>query len=302
MTAVATYTAPGPSLLSAVRRVLGDADEALVCVAFAQVRGVELLRKELSDVAARKSARVLVTTSFGATDPRALAAIVDTKALVGVLNPAGATFHPKVFLGRRGRTIRAIVGSANLTGGLFTNVEVAMGIDGNHDDPALHRLWSWAEETWSDPRVERWMPPLGVVAAEAIEPELLALMQRVAMESPEVYTLGPRPRPNWLREVATSGAWVETERSRERSGAPVFVPSWMLNLAWEALRSRGTLSNRELLDDLRVHRSSFVCALLARLPEIERVPGRDIVLRWTGGAPEPVNAGGDGKRMPSSSR
>jgi hypothetical protein len=140
-----------------------------------------------------------------------------------------------------------------------------------------------------------------VVAAEPIEPELLALMQRVAMESPEVYTVGPRPRPNWLREVATSGAWVETERSRERSGAPVFVPSWMLNLAWEALRSRGTLSNRELLDDLRVHRSSFVCALLARLPGIERVPGRDIVLRWTG-AREPVNAGGDGKRMPSGSR
>ena len=52
------------------------------------------------------------------------------------------------------------------------------------------------------------------------------------------------------------------------------------NLAWDELRSRGTLSNRTLLGDLRVHRSSAVCAILARLPQVERVPGREIVLRW----------------------
>lgn len=53
----------------------------------------------------------------------------------------------------------------------------------------------------------------------------------------------------------------------------------MLNLAWDALRANGRLSNTELLE-MRVHRSSFVCALLARLPGV--TPGkRPVVLRYT---------------------
>ncbi len=54
----------------------------------------------------------------------------------------------------------------------------------------------------------------------------------------------------------------------------------MFNLAWDRLRTHGTLSNSELLNDLRVHRSSAVCAILARPPQVERVPGKEIVLRW----------------------
>jgi hypothetical protein len=46
------------------------------------------------------------------------------------------------------------------------------------------------------------------------------------------------------------------------------------------LRTHGTLSNVVLLNDLRVHRSSAVCAILARLPGVERVAGKEIVLRW----------------------
>ena len=53
----------------------------------------------------------------------------------------------------------------------------------------------------------------------------------------------------------------------------------MLNLAWDTLRARGRLSNREMLEELRIHRSSFVCAVLARLPGVTVEPGRSIVLR-----------------------
>jgi hypothetical protein len=35
-------------------------------------------------------------------------------------------------------------------------------------------------------------------------------------------------------------------------------------------------SSTEILND----RSSAVCAILARLPQVERAPGREIVLRW----------------------
>ncbi len=93
-------------------------------------------------------------------------------------------------------------------------------------------------------------------------------------------TLGPRPRANRVVELTPVEVHVETERSRERIGGAEPIPAWMFNLAWDRLRTHGTLSNTELLDDLRVHRSSAVCAILARLPQVERVPGKEIVLRW----------------------
>ena len=73
---------------------------------------------------------------------------------------------------------------------------------------------------------------------------------------------------------------VETERSREQVGGAEAIPAWMFNLTWGRLRTHGTLSNSVLLNDLRVHRSSAVCAILARLRQVERVRGRAIVLRW----------------------
>jgi hypothetical protein len=73
---------------------------------------------------------------------------------------------------------------------------------------------------------------------------------------------------------------VETERSRSLSGGSESIPAWMFNLAWDRLRSFGELTNRQLLDDLRVHRSSAVCAMLARFPGVERMPGKEIGLRW----------------------
>jgi hypothetical protein len=263
-----------------VRQTLDHGDEALVCVAFAQARGVHLVAKELEAVSKRGAVRVLVTTTLGSSTPAALTAIRECGAELRVLNPGGATYHPKVFLTRRGDDVRAIVGSANLTSGLVANVEAAMALHGTRSDAPLASLWSWAESLWADPRGAPWDVGVGEVAEEAIEPELLAQIAAVARASPTVYTLGPSPRPNRVADVTASGVWVETDRSRERDeGAQVVTPR-MLNLAWDALRSRGRLTNRELLDELRVHRSSFVCAILARLPGVTSEGGRSIALRY----------------------
>lgn len=45
----------------------------------------------------------------------------------------------------------------------------------------------------------------------------------------------------------------------------------MIQLAWEFVRTHGALTNKFLLanDGLNVKRSSFVCALLARLPGLQ---------------------------------
>lgn len=278
---IETVTAPTGGLLAAVRRTLEHGDEALVCVAFAQARGVHLVAKELEAVAKRGTARVVVTTTLGTSSPAALSAIRGCGVELRVLNPGGATYHPKVFLARTGNRVRAVVGSANLTSGLVANVEAAMALHGTKGDAALATLWSWAESVWGDPRTKTWDPGPAPVTDEAIEPELLALLAEVARANPVVYTLGPSPRPNRVADVGASGIWVETERSRERAeGAQVITPR-MLNLAWDALRSRGRLTNRELLDELRVHRSSFVCAILARLPGVTSSGGRSITVTYS---------------------
>jgi HKD family nuclease len=277
---IETVTAPAGGMLAAVRSVLDHGDQALLCVAFAQTRGVHLIRDELKDAANRGSARVLVTT-FGSTAPVALAAIQQTGADLRVLNPVGGTYHPKVYLGRSAKSIHAVVGSVNLTSGLVANIEVATVMRGSSDDQPLAELWNWAETTWSHARARAWTGVVKPGEDEEIEPELLAMLSAVARESPRVYTLGPSAAENVVSDVMASGLLVETARSRERSAGPQLIPPRMLNLAWDTLRARGRLSNREMLEELRIHRSSFVCAVLARLPGVRVDPGRTIVLRYS---------------------
>lgn len=284
---VETVTAPSGGLLAAVRSTLAGAEDALLCVAFAQSRGVHLVADELAGLTKRGGARVVVTTTLGSSSEAALAAITQSGAMLRVLNPGGATYHPKVFLGRRGRRLHAVVGSANLTSGLVANVEAATAMRGTLADPALATLWSWAEGVWIDPRGRAWTPPVGPPVEEEIEPELLAQLVVVAKASPTLYTLGAAPRPNYVADVGRSGMWVETDRSKGKHEGPQLVPPRMLNLAWDALRARGRLSNRELLDELRVHRSSFVCAALARLPGVVVESRSPIVLRYDA-APRPT--------------
>ena len=56
----------------------------------------------------------------------------------------------------------------------------------------------------------------------------------------------------------------------------------MIDLAWTALQADGELTNTHLLNDLHVHRSSFVCAALAQLPEVDVVGRKPIKLAWRG--------------------
>lgn len=108
-----------------------------------------------------------------------------------------------------------------------------------------------------------------------------ALVRRHLMVGDVIDTLA-RPSPNWLLAVDRTGLLVHTEKSRREGAGPQLVEPRMLQLAWDVLRAEGQLTNRRLLHDLRVHRSSFVCAALARLPGVEVVARSPIKLRWTG--------------------
>jgi hypothetical protein len=81
-----------------------------------------------------------------------------------------------------------------------------------------------------------------------------------------------------------------TEQTKARGRGPQLVPAWMVQPAWDYLQMHGRMSNRYLLanDGLNVKRSSFVCALLAQLPQIEVASTRPITLRLSQGPSKKV--------------
>ncbi|WP_059016463.1 hypothetical protein [Mycobacterium sp. M26] len=86
-------------------------------------------------------------------------------------------------------------------------------------------------------------------------------------------------RPNWIAGINEYGVLVETLRSRDAGRGAQLVPAWMINIAWGHLRMRGRLSQEQLLNDLNVKRSAFVCALLAHFPGVDVESEKPIVLR-----------------------
>lgn len=280
---VATVTTSDRSLLHAVRTTLAEAEEAFLCVAFVQEKGVHLIEKELEELRRRRvRARLLVTTTFQTTSTPALGMARRLGLEVRVLNPgSGSTFHPKLYLGRSGRDARAVIGSANLTGGLASNLEAAVSLTGRASEPPLAHAWSWVEALWEDRRVAPWLPEaVAESGEETLDPQLHALIAAEWRRDPVFRTLGPSPKPNLVIDVTPSAVYVETERSRRERGGATEIPAWMFNLAWDHLRTHGSLSNRTLLNDLRVHRSSAVCAILARVPGVGVARGGGVALTW----------------------
>ena len=285
---VATVTTSDRSLLHAVRAALTSADEAFLCVAFVQEKGIHLVEKELESLRRRKArSRLLVTTTFQTTSASALSMASALGLEVRILNPgAGRTFHPKLYLGCSRAGASAVIGSANLTGGLATNFEAAVALRGSREDVPLARAWEWAEVLWADERVVPWTPQVSEPVEEEFDPELYRALVVEIARNPVFMTLGRSPRPNRVVDWSRVGVQVETERSRGRGRGTEEIPAWMFNLAWDRLRTHGQLSNTVLLNDLRVHRSSAVCAMLARVPGVELGSALPIVLRWNpAGAP-----------------
>jgi hypothetical protein len=120
-----------------------------------------------------------------------------------------------------------------------------------------------------------------------LAPDLLAAITAALAVDPVVKTISDA-KENWVHEVTPDGVWVETAKSRALGRPPQLVEAWMIQIAWEWLQAYGSIAARFLVanDGLNVKRSSFVCALLARLPGIQVVSRRPIELRLLRGAAE----------------
>jgi hypothetical protein len=96
---------------------------------------------------------------------------------------------------------------------------------------------------------------------------LLELVLSAVGPGDEIETLTSR-RPNRLVSIDRRGIEVETLRSDDRGTGPQLVPAWMITAAWEHLSRHHQLTQNELLNELNVKRSAFVCALLAAFPGV----------------------------------
>ena len=110
-----------------------------------------------------------------------------------------------------------------------------------------------------------------------LDDDLLERITEIVKDGEVIDTLSNK-RTNWIASFDRAGVWVETERSRARGAGPQLVPAWMIVAAWEQLCKNGTLSHIELLHDMKVMRSAFVCALLAQFPDVVVVQDRPAVL------------------------
>lgn len=105
------------------------------------------------------------------------------------------------------------------------------------------------------------------MSAVEFDDELYDQVSEVIGPGTVILTLSSK-KLNRIIAVDRDGVLVETERSLSRGSGPQRVPAWMIATAWERLRDKGELSQQELLNELNVKRSAFVCALLARFPEV----------------------------------
>ena len=119
----------------------------------------------------------------------------------------------------------------------------------------------------------------GTARPAEFDQELFQLINRIVGVGDVVTTLGTA-RPNRVSAIDETGLWVETEKSIREGKGPKLVPAWMINAGWQHLEKHGRLSQAELLDDLNVKRSAFVCGLLARFPGVEVGDEENIVLHF----------------------
>lgn len=103
--------------------------------------------------------------------------------------------------------------------------------------------------------------------AVELDDDLFERICSVVKRSDEIVTLSIK-RINKIAAVDRSGVRVETARSERLGTGPQLVPALMIVRAWQHLRSRGELTQDELLNDLNVKRSAFVCALLAQFEDV----------------------------------
>ena len=120
-----------------------EADEVCLAVSYVTKSGVDMFLEALKG----KRVRLICTFEMGITELEAIQRLLQEGVIVKVYHSSTGTFHPKLWLFRKGQTWTALVGSANLTrGGLVSNTEVGTFLEGEED---IKRARQFFQTLWN---------------------------------------------------------------------------------------------------------------------------------------------------------
>jgi len=134
-----------------------------------------------------KVRRAVIGTQFAQTEPWVLRKLDETVGRLKVIISSEGTFHPKLAIARRGKKVRVLMGSSNLTGaGFSTNTELNVLAEGLESDTDISAFLHFFEVTWSTASVmdpgwlaqyevayQRRPRPAGLVPQAGLEPQSL---------------------------------------------------------------------------------------------------------------------------------
>ena len=120
-----------------------------IVTAWAKRSGLALISEDLAAVkAGGGSVSMIVGISEGGASRQGLELALAVSDTVDVFHdPAGRTFHPKVYLSRGQSHSHLYVGSNNMTaGGVFRNYEAGLAVVTASDDPVIRQVEQWIEQ------------------------------------------------------------------------------------------------------------------------------------------------------------
>jgi len=146
----------GPnSVLDNLKRLMKRASRVDIAVAFISATGLNQLLPSLQQVASRGEVRILTGLYQGITDPQALRTLLrvqtQTHGQLSVRVSREPKFHRKVYLVKGGNTVKAIIGSSNLTSdGLHSGGELNVFLSCPATSAPMRRLSISFDNDWEE--------------------------------------------------------------------------------------------------------------------------------------------------------
>jgi len=133
-------------LLPILKSHIKWATEIKICVAFFKLSGFNEIIEQLESKKPN-NIEIITGVSFFQTEPVALQKAFSNKYQLYLQTiDSKKVFHPKIYLFRKGKNFRAIIGSSNMTkGGLVSNLEMSIQIDSKNNKSQINSLIKYFE-------------------------------------------------------------------------------------------------------------------------------------------------------------
>ncbi len=135
-------------LLDLFKEFAGKSEEIDIAVAYVKNSGFNLIKNVICD----KKVRLIFSFEFLVTDPECIESLLKAGIECKEYKTSSAdeiAFHPKLYIFKNKNSVRVIVGSSNLTaGGLTSNVESCLVIEGSYEDEIIAEILNNFERMW----------------------------------------------------------------------------------------------------------------------------------------------------------